>query len=348
MISGKKYFFYIYDVAQEINLQKIEKIFKKSPALFEFSYSRLMPLYVKLEPAPLEIILKRKIGQKECKVIIHIYSIGVISICFVMDFSGSEKEIMALVDEGEIKSNAEHLLQSTIDMIKDALEKPTSETFYEDYKVLVLKELDLPANEFIKKHKKEIAAFLREETNPEELSEDEIKRAFEVAFSYYSNDFCLPGYVNSFVIEPGNEKDIITIFEIANIQLLEFRFYSNLLDKLIDKAYEDLRKIRNSKFGIGSIPWQEIASLKLEITEMIENVLNYSKFTGDWHTARVYNATVKKLHIDELREEIKRKLDVLTELYAVATQNIEAKRANFLELLIVILILIEILLFFFK
>jgi len=48
----------------------------------------------------------------------------------------------------------------------------------------------------------------------------------------------------AFIYEPRNDSDVADILEVANAQLLEFRYYDELLDDELPRMYEMVRRAR--------------------------------------------------------------------------------------------------------
>ena len=87
-----------------------------------------------------------------------------------------------------------------------------------------------------------------------------------------------------------------------------------------------------------------LGELKVEANGLFERTGNVLKLVGDPYLARVYRLVAKRFHLDVWIESIQRKLDVAEGVYQVLADQAHSFRGEFLEVVVVILILIEILL----
>ena len=73
---------------------------------------------------------------------------------------------------------------------------------------------------------------------------------------------------------------------------------------------------------------------------------NALKLVGDPYLARVYRLLATRFHLDTWEENIQRKLEVAESVYQVVSDQASHFRAEFLEIVVVLLIVIEIVLAF--
>jgi uncharacterized Rmd1/YagE family protein len=81
-----------------------------------------------------------------------------------------------------------------------------------------------------------------------------------------------------------------------------------------------------------------------DVTETVERVDNALKVTNDVYLARIYAAALELFRAQAWRRGIDRKLAILRETYAMLNSEAQAARAELLEIVIVVLILVEIVL----
>ena len=79
--------------------------------------------------------------------------------------------------------------------------------------------------------------------------------------------------------------------------------------------------------------------------DAIENSI---KLYGDWYSAKVYNMAGKKLYIEKWKTIVENKLNTIRELYTMIAQQTTEYYNVLLEFTIVLLIIFEIALAFFK
>jgi hypothetical protein len=169
-------------------------------------------------------------------------------------------------------------------------------------------------------------------------------------FSYSEKDLVVINWDNALVLEPTGSMDIPDLLEFANAQLLELRVYDDMLDKELDAIYDRISppvspsiwKIKRYE-GLAAKVMRTIT----EVTDITEKVDNSLKVTEDVYYARVYAAALKLLRVAQWEESIRKKLDIASRVYDMLYREIANKRTELLELAIVILIVVEIVLFFF-
>lgn len=84
----------------------------------------------------------------------------------------------------------------------------------------------------------------------------------------------------------------------------------------------------------------------MEANALYERTGNALKLVGDPYLARVYRLVAARFHLDTWEENIQRKLEVAEGVYQVVSDQASHFRTEFLEVVVVLLILIEIVLAF--
>jgi hypothetical protein len=153
----------------------------------------------------------------------------------------------------------------------------------------------------------------------------------------------------AFVLEPSGSLDIPDILEIANAQLLELRYYDDLLDEQLRRIYDEIQARRAHRYGLFKrSPYKALArrvlATVLELSEFIERVENSLKIIGDFYLAKVYEGAVGRLRIAAWQASVTRKQQMLSNVYQLLKGEVDTDRALMLEATIVLLIVGEILL----
>src|SRR5437773_1992365 len=160
----------------------------------------------------------------------------------------------------------------------------------------------------------------------------------------------LDGYCGRLAERSATYEDTLTVFELANLQLLELRTYDAFLDKVVDKAYDDLEDLfaRSSFLRSGHDTVKELAEVRMDLAEATFQVDNISKLWGDWFLGKVYRACVRKFELDSWRKIVEEKMKDLSEIYEVAQAELEARRLLILEFLVVLLFVVDVVLIAFR
>ena len=168
-------------------------------------------------------------------------------------------------------------------------------------------------------------------------------------FSYYEDDLAVVTWESALVVEPRvDDRDAEYILEFANAQLLELRVYDQQLDADLPALYDraEAARARRSPRLTGRFRavLSDLQTRVADVTETVERVENALKVTNDVYLARIYAAALELFRAQAWRRGIDRKLAILRETYAMLNSEAQAARAEFLEIVVVVLILGELLL----
>lgn len=89
--------------------------------------------------------------------------------------------------------------------------------------------------------------------------------------------------------------------------------------------------------------FQSPGDLKADAKSMIERPGNVLKLLGDQYIARVYSLLGRRFHLEEWEQSNRRSLEVVEGVYAVISDRAASQRTEFLEIIVILLILFEIL-----
>jgi hypothetical protein len=178
------------------------------------------------------------------------------------------------------------------------------------------------------------------------LSEREVAEAVSQSIGYSPEDLFVPDWAAALLLDRDCDETLQTI-EFANLQLLEYRHIDDRLDVRLAAAYRLVQE-----FGRKWLPfWRShgrplrlLGEMKVEANGLFERTINVLKLVGDTYLARVYRLLSGRFHLKEWERVIQRKLDVAEGVYTVLSDQTAHYRAEFLELLVVILILVDIVL----
>jgi hypothetical protein len=191
-----------------------------------------------------------------------------------------------------------------------------------------------------------LAGLVRLESGP--LSTEEIAEALRLRLSYSPEDLFVPDWAAAVLLDRDCDETLQAI-EFANLQLLEFRHIDLRLDDSLAAAYRVVHPLARSWLPFWRTharPLRLLGELKVEANGLFERTGNALKLVGDPYLARVYRLVAARFHLETWVESIQRKLDVAEGVYQVVSHQSSAFRMEFLEALIVLLIVFEIVLAF--
>jgi hypothetical protein len=155
------------------------------------------------------------------------------------------------------------------------------------------------------------------------------------------------GWNVALIVEPSGDPDTIEVLELANAQLLELRYYDDLLDRELANLYDEVGRRRGRSMSLlrnyGPV-LRRAMILMLEIAEFIERVENALKIIGDVYLARLYASAVETLRIPSWERSVTRKQELVQQVYDVLKSEVDARRGQVSEIIVIVLILGEILL----
>jgi len=140
---------------------------------------------------------------------------------------------------------------------------------------------------------------------------------------------------------------VIQLLEHANTQLLEFRYYDDLLTRVLADVY----KILEHRGGVFqrwrmSREAERLNTIRLDITELTERVDNSIKFLSDMFYARMFRMITDRVGGSDYRVLVDRKLRTAGDLYEFMTNEFHQARAFVLEFLVVMILVIELVMLF--
>jgi hypothetical protein len=204
------------------------------------------------------------------------------------------------------------------------------------------------AEELIASRGDDIAAMLRGERQP--LSRQERSAILHHGLSYLMNDLVVPTWNAALVYDtPAGAQAALEIVEFANSQLLEFRYYDQLLDHELGAIYSLLQRPRWYDQWIGSRysrAARQVHALFIDVTEVTDRAENALKFTGDIYAARLFSRVADRLGLDTWKADVEGKLKTLDVIYRFAVEQSSMARGQLLELTIVLILMFELILFF--
>ncbi|HEY8514918.1 MAG TPA: hypothetical protein VIS07_05325 [Candidatus Binatia bacterium] len=354
-IHGRLIALFSFDVGYEILLDRARVLLAEGTS-GEIERRRAAPTYVAYAAPPLRVPL----GTHHLTVLDEpypaaasatIHDLGAVTIALqwpiARDIDALPELTGYLVGTGALEATARTLLGSLLERIGPAVIRPEATTVVEDYYVVQIDPTGLPAIEdLVWRHENALAATLRGERHA--LSTQEARAVLANRFSYYPDDLIVTDW-NVAVIIDRDYADAVSVLEFLNVQLVELRHYDARLDALVASFYS-LSASPNGLLSLTYRPYrrtvQELGAIRLDVATIVERVHNALKLSGSLYLAKIYAMTSERLGMRVWEESVARKLDVLQKIYEVMVQRTATARAELLETAIVVLIVLEIVLFF--
>lgn len=343
IFSGNVYIFHAFDLGEEINLDKI----KEAGILYERSL--FLPKYFKDYHIPLSVDFPAATAQ-DYTVGTKIYNFGAVSLLYKIPFTNTLEDLrekLNTIDERfEKQSNQDSA--ELLKVIKPYISKESLFQTKSSYLIIQIDTNDTNIDSTILKERygSIIASAVRFET--ELLSEYQKNEIIESATGYYRGDFIIIDTEAAFIYD-ADFYEICDLFEYANIQHVELRYFDRVLDHQLNAMYEDKSHtipVKSFLPFIGTLSSNqvdELGNLKVDISVVAERLENGIKLGGDPYVSELYALLDDQLDLSNWKATIEKKLVILTDIRSVLQHKIDSVREDLLTLLIIVLIIIELL-----
>ena len=91
---------------------------------------------------------------------------------------------------------------------------------------------------------------------------------------------------------------------------------------------------------------RELREIRVDLARLSDELSNITKFFGDWHLARIYQALSDRFHLSDWHRTIDQKLKTLDDLYQILRADQNTRWMLMLELTIVLLFIVDLLAIF--
>jgi len=353
--SGHVTAFFLYDAAEAINLQTVALLIERATRV-RLTPKTTTPSYVQYQQAPLTIG-GDAVGLPEAmgfRVRFKLFDYGVISVALTRALPDSWTALVDSArtwqDDPRLGATCETLCRDIVARLQPAMTAPRDELVTEDYLVFAVTDLEHhpSAERLLEEHGDDITRLLRGEREP--LSRQEREEVLRNRISYLEDDLLIPTWNAAFVYDTeGGAQAAMEVLEFANSQLLEFRYYDNLLDRELASIYSQLQRPGWFK-GWGGRRYtraaQQVHALFIDVNELTDRAENALKVAGDIYTARVLTLAGARLGLDHWKANVRAKLKTLDDIYRFAVEQTAMARGEMLELMIVLILVFELVLFF--
>ena len=350
----------LFDMAYSIDLARVETLWaaqshassrrgKLSAAPEKAIAFGVPPLMLALDPVALEV------GEMSvsAEVSARFYDFGAVALAvrvpiadmrwgrFVASVQSIDEAIGPMADGALWRSLRERVRA----IVEPALLRPSAGTpIEEDYLLAIVHEFDESLTAAELQDRVDLVPLLSGERRA--LSEAARRELLRQSFSYYVDDLVVLTWDRAFIYEPRGDSDVADVLEVANAQLLELRYYDELLDDELPGMYDRVEAARGATSLFAARRFAALArrlyTLVAEVTELTEKVDNALQVTEDVYLARIYAAALDLFRVPRLGAAVDRKLAIIRDTYTALYDEASSSRAELLELAIIVLIMIEI------
>jgi hypothetical protein len=357
VVAGRVAVTRLYDLAYEVDLERVEHDLRESASRPRFT--RAKPKAVFYARPPVDLTLGRariELASTEAEVDVRarIFDFGAVRLSYDLPVESVPWDsYVALVNEMEgmldRASPWEGHLRQVRELIGAAITKPSDPGLEVDHVLATIQSFDphLTAEDVMARL--DLAPLLTGDSRP--LSRAARQDVLQHAHSYYLDDLVVISWSRALIVEPGGETDVADILGVAHAQLLELLYYNDRLDAELPKMYDRIEQARARFGGLARRRYAALArslhALLAEVTEVSERIENALVVTGDVYLASVYEAALDQYRVRSWETAVDGKLSIIRDTYTALYDEATSARAEYLEVAIVLLIVLEIVLAFF-
>jgi hypothetical protein len=355
----------LYDVAYSIDLALAERLWAAhafGPAA-RAQLSATSPKAVAFGVPPLalgvgSVVLPLPGGPVQAQATARLFDFGVVSLSLRVEGDGRDMEgfarlmndIQATVGPGTPARHWALLLEQVRGVLGAALFKPSAAAVEEDYLLGVVHAFDArPTARELLKEVDFVPILSGEQRALSEAARGDLLRQ---CFSYYEDDLAILTWDRAFVYEPRGDSDVDDVLEVANAQLLEMRYYDDLLDAELPRMYKAVESTRRPLNLFNARRYarlaRELNTLVAEVTELTEKVDNALQVTEDVYLARIYAAAVETFRVRPVHAAVERKLAIIRDTYQALYEEASSSRAELMEITVIVLIAVEVVMAFLR
>jgi hypothetical protein len=310
-------------------------------------------LRFRLEPVPLPLpgLDKDTTGVA----VASVFDFAAVSVAMQVPFRLSRADLVALAGHladpataGPVVQEARVALWHLFERLRPAIQKPLwNEELWEEYFVFQFTPgTPLRPNDLLGDQESWPAALVRLEDQP--MCGDEVEEALRLHLRYGIDDLFIPDWAAALLLDDEQESaETLQTVEFANLQLLEYRNLDDRLDQLMTRAQDLLQLGSRRRWPLWRKPdhaVRELGELRVEVANLFERTGNVLKLVGDQYLARVHRQLAARFHLREWERSIQRKLEAVAGAYEVLSDQTAAFRTEFLEVIVIVLIALEIVL----
>jgi hypothetical protein len=338
-------FYRVYDTGDKIDLEMLDEALAADHTTTRARFSRVNPKSITMDVPPLAIQLppvRVDAGGTELQMaaVARLYDIGAVSICYILeggtpDFDTLQAAALHFAGQRGLDSLYFASLETVRGILLPHLGELTVDVeFFEDYTIYWTDRLDETLDP--------VVILLGEEMEYSLQTRDD---TLKNSLSYGTGDLTILSWDTSLLVSGEIPEDIIDLIEFANVQALELRYYDRVLTLQTERMYEDIeslgRRTQMGQLGQYRLVMARLMETYAELSEIIEKVDNLIKITEDIYYARVYATALNVLRISQWRSSVDRRIEVIRQNYMMLSDEVNVRHSNFLEIVIILLIAIE-------
>lgn len=359
-LAGQLWVFIAFDWGELIDLEKVRTLV---PSTFlELPRRSRTPPSIAYNPPPLRFRLGTMPqhlpglgGDPIGNVLATVFDFAAVSVSFQVPFRLTRTELTSLAGSLADPATSRPLTQAAMqtlmplyEQLRPAIEQPDwRENLSEEFFVFHFPPgATLQPAHLLGPLAPWVASLTRLEAQP--LAEDEVAEALKQTLRYHPHDLFVADWAAAVLLDGDADcTETLQTIELANVQLLEYRHIDDRLDRAVQRAQAILTRTVRSARSLFYWPRdavRQIGELKIDAADLFERTGNVLKLVGDQYLARLYRLLGARFHLKDWERSIQRKLELLEDAYQVLIDHTTTSRGEFMEVIVILLILIEVVL----
>lgn len=358
---GEVVYMFAFDVAYEMTRHPVRELLGQPVAQYVVDASKRNPRHLFFyRPQMVRLPAQERLGPHgpvRAEFAVKLLPVGALSITVRVPFAVQHVEDLVVYHDlqfsnGSLSEEVRRLAEDVrrelnayyIRPVKQVPEEEAYTVFCLEAPVVDRDGVAQTAEAWLKGHRRQVAALLTQEPEIDRLSIQESEESTTRALSYYEHDLVVADWDAALVIDKANNFDeTLYVMELANLQLAELEAYDRILDDALERSYRDLseRRIRSQREVL-----REVRELRIDLARFSDELQNITKFFGDWHVARIYEAMAARFHLSDWHRTIDEKVKTLDDLYQMVRADQQNRWMLSLEITIVLLFVIDLVVLF--
>ena len=359
--TGEVVYVYAYDVAYELTREPIPELLGQKVVPFGFDSSRRHPRHhFFYKPQMIRLSPMERVGPHgpvKLERVIKLLPVGAISITVRVPFEVDRIEDLVSYhdlhfDSGSLNMDVRLLAEAvhrelvpySVHPVPNLVDEEAYTVFCLDAPLRNAEGQPLSAEHWLQMHRRQVAALLTQETDVGLLSKQEAEESTGRFLSYYQNDLVVIDWDAALIVDEKSDCDeALYIMELANLQLAELEAYDRMLDNSLDRSYRDLSR-RNMRTKTHVL--RELREIRIDMARVSDELMNITKFFGDWHLAKIYENIAARFHLADWHHAVEEKLKTLDGFYEILKHDQNTRWMLILEFTIVLLFIIDLVILF--
>lgn len=149
----------------------------------------------------------------------------------------------------------------------------------------------------------------------------------------------------------GDEEGIeetLDVLELARAILVEFRTYDAYLDRRLESSFRTLDRLwaAGGLFRSARAALRDLSQVRVEVARLTDPLHGTGKAFGDRFAERLHEKVQQRLRVDAWEHAVAHKTGVLEDMFHLAQEEANHRRALVLEAMIVLLFILDLYLLF--